>query len=54
MKQKQTHIENRLVANEKSGKGIEWEFGINRCKLLYIQWITRAYCIAQGTIFNTL
>ena len=33
-------IENRLVAKgEEVGGDIEWEVRINRCKLLYIEWI---------------
>ena len=34
-------IENRLVVTkgEGVGGGMEWEFGISRCKLLYIEWI---------------
>ena len=34
-------IENRLVVakGEGGGGGMEWEFGVNRCKLLYIEWI---------------
>ena len=24
---------------EWGGKGMEWEFGISRCKLVYIEWI---------------
>ena len=43
--------ENRLVVAEGEG-GMDWEFRISRCKLLYK--ITRPYCIAQGTIFNIL
>ena len=42
-KQKQTqNIENRLVvANGEQGwgGGKEWEFGVSRCKLSYIEWI---------------
>ena len=51
-----TDIENRLVV-AKGGGGMEWEFGISRCKLVYIEWINnnkRSYCVAQGTIFNIL
>ena len=34
----ETDIENRLmVAIEGSGGGRDWEFGISRCKLLYIE-----------------
>ena len=31
-------------------------FGINRCKLLHIEWINKgpSYSVAQGTIFNIL
>ena len=40
-KQKQTHIENKLTVAkaEGGGGGMDWEFGISRCKLLYIEWI---------------
>ena len=36
--------------------GKDWEFGIRRCKLVFIGWINKKvlYCIAQGTIFNIL
>ena len=35
-----TDTENRLVLvkGEKGANGIDWESGINRCKLLYIEW----------------
>ena len=38
-----TDIENnRLEAakGEGGGGGMDWEFGISRCKLLYKEWIT--------------
>ena len=28
-----------VVKGEGGGRGIDWEFGINRCKQLYIGWI---------------
>ena len=36
-----TDIENKCVAakGEGGGRGMEWEFGISRCKLVYIEWI---------------
>ena len=35
--------------------GMEWETGVSRCKLVYIEWTnTRSYCTAQGTIVNIL
>ena len=34
-------IENSLVVAKGKGSrgGMDWEFGISRCKLLYIEWI---------------
>ena len=35
-----TDIENRLVAKrEQGGSGIDGEFEVDRCKLLYLEWI---------------
>ena len=33
-------IENRLLLAERErlGGGVEWEVGVSRCKLLYIEW----------------
>ena len=41
-KQKQTHIENRLVVakREKGRSEMDWEFGAGRYKLLYLEWIS--------------
>ena len=41
MKQKQTDIENRFVVSkeERDGREMDWEFGVSRCNLLYIEWI---------------
>lgn len=33
------------------GRGMDWECGAGRCKLLRLGW---SYCVAQGTTFNTL
>ena len=40
-------IENRLVfaKGERVGGGVEWEFGISGCKLLYIEWINNKVLI---------
>ena len=41
-KQKQTHRYREQSCGcqgEQGGGGIDWEFGIRRCKLLYIEWI---------------
>ena len=34
-------IENRLVVAKREGVGggMEWQVGVSRCKLLYIEWI---------------
>ena len=36
-----TDLENRLVLakGERSGRGMNWESGISRCKLLHVVWI---------------
>ena len=36
-------IENRLAAakGEGVGGGMEWEAGVSRCKLLYIEWMNK-------------
>ena len=41
-KQKQTHRHNEQSCGcqgGKGGEGMDWEFGICQCKLLYIEWI---------------
>ena len=35
-------------------EGVDWEFGVNRCRLLYIEWINMSYCRKQRTVFNIL
>ena len=56
VKQKQTHrYREQIYGCQGDGGVTEWEFGIRRCKLLYIEWINnKAYCIVQGNIFNIL
>ena len=50
-----TDIEDRLVVAEGEGwRGMEWEFGVSRCKLVYKGWVNNKIPIAQGTIFNIL
>ena len=43
MKQKQTHTHREQMCGcrggEGGGVGMDWEFGISRCKLVYIEWI---------------
>ena len=59
MKQKQTYRHREQICGCQGETGVAGdglrEFGISRCKLLCIEWKTTwSYCIAQGTIFNTL
>ena len=40
IKQKQTHRTGLWLPRRREGGGeMDWEFGISRCKLLYIEWI---------------
>jgi len=35
------------------GRGMKWEAGVSRCKLLDIEWRnSRSYCLAQRTIIQ--
>ena len=38
------------------GSGVDWDFGVSRCKLLLLEWIDSKVLvyIAQGTISNFL
>ena len=47
-KQKQIHIENRLRVTKGRGVREDWEFGISRCKLLYIGWINNVVLCSTG------
>ena len=40
-------MENRLMVakREKVGKGMEWEFGVSRCKLMYMEWINNKFLV---------
>ena len=44
---KQTHRENRLVVAkwEEGGRGRDWEFGVGRCKLLHLEWISNEFLL---------
>ena len=33
-------LENRLVVAEGEGVEVDWESGVNRCKLLLLEWIS--------------
>ena len=57
MKQKQAHRYREEAYGCQRWGGVggkNWEFGINRGKLLYIGWISNKVLYSQGTIFNIL
>ena len=57
MKQKQTHEqrEQTVAAMEGVGGWIDWETGVSRCKLLYIEWINKQVLLySQGNVFSIL
>ena len=35
-------MENRTVVSKRGGggSGLDWEFGVSRCKLLYLEWLS--------------
>ena len=56
--QKQTHGHREQMCDGQvgwRGSGMDWEFGVDRCKLLHLEWIScESYCTAEGTISNLL
>ena len=45
-KKKQTHghREQTCVCQGRGeGSGVDWEFGVGRCKLLHLEWISNEY-----------
>ena len=38
-KQKQAHRQTEQTCSRQGGSGREWEFGVGRCKLLYLEWM---------------
>ena len=48
-----TDLENRLVTTA-GRREVEWEFGTNRCKVLYIEWINNKALLYTTGIFNNL
>ena len=61
-KQKKTHRHREQTCSCQGGgggrRGLDWEFGISRCKLVYIGWINNKVLLysagTQGTRFNIL
>ena len=34
-----------VAKGKRVGGGMEWEFGVSRCKLLYIEWINNKFLL---------
>ena len=51
---KQTHGRREQTCGcQGGGSEMEWCFGVNRCKLLHLEWSAmRSCCTAQGTIYS--
>ena len=45
MKQKQTHRyrEQTCCQAERVAGGMDWEFGVSRCKLLHVEWVRNVH-----------
>ena len=39
MKKKQIHRRRELTCGCQGERGVDWKFGICKCKLLYVEWI---------------
>ena len=50
-KQRPTDTENRLVVAKAEGerRGMDLEYGVNRCKLLYTEWINNKVLLFSMT-----
>ena len=47
-------IENRLVVakGEGVGRGMEWEGGVSRCKLLYTEWVKSKVLLYSRELYS--
>ena len=49
VKKKQTHRHREQICScQGGGGGMEWEFGVSQCKLLYIGWINKVLLYSTG------
>ena len=55
-KQKQTHRygDNRLAVTKRKGggRGMDWEFGVGRCKVLHLEWISNEVMLYSTGNYN--
>ena len=48
-----TDVDNRLVVAKVEGKGMNWEFRVNRCKLLHLERINKVVLYSTGTYIQS-
>ena len=55
-KNTRTHREQTCVAKgQRGGRGIDWEFGVSRCKLFHLEWISDAVLLySTGNYIQSL
>ena len=50
-KQKLTHRhreQNLVSKGKRGGRGMDWEFGVGKCKLLHLEWINKVLRYRTG------
>ena len=40
-----------VVQGQEGGRGLDWEFGISRCKLVYTEWIKNTILLYSAGIY---
>ena len=56
-KQKKTHGHREQTCDcqrGRGGSGIDWEFGLSRCKLLHLEWISNEVLYNTGNYIQSL
>ena len=37
-----------VAKGERGGSGMDWEFGVNRCELLHLEWISDEILLSRA------
>ena len=57
MKKKQTHRHGKQICGcqggGQGGSGMDWEFGVSRCKLLHLEWINNKVLLQPGNYIQS-
>ena len=51
-KQAHRHREQTCGCQGGGGRGMDWEFGISRCKLVYIEWMNNKVLMEKNILKN--